>query len=187
VNILKEIPPKPKRTLFEIGADAAALDALLEELEGDLSDPEVCAAIDDWLHETQGNLETKLDGYAALIRKCEARASARKEEARRLAELAKTDENKAARLKERLKYFFEAQGLQKVETSRYKISLAVNGGKVPLLVDDNADWEKIGSMSPDFVVTRVEPNKEALREALEDVETVPGAVLGVRGTSLRIK
>jgi hypothetical protein len=168
-------------TLFEIGDDAAALDALLEEIGGDVSDPEAAAAIDEWLQETEGALETKLDGYAALIGERAAKAKARKEEAKRLTELARMDENMAARLKERLQFFFEEHGIEKKETSRFKIALAQNGGKLPLLIDDVSPDE-----IPDYY-TKKELDRESIREALEGGMPLNFARLGERGMSLRIR
>lgn len=177
----QEAPTRQKQTLFEIGADARALDALLEEIEGDISEPEVAAAIDEWLQETGTALETKLDGYAALITERTAKAKARREEAERMTKLARADENLAARLKERLQFFFEEHGIEKRETARFKISLAQNGGKLPLIIDD---------VSPDSLpdyYTKRELDRESIREALEGGLPLNFARLGERGTSIRIR
>lgn len=181
-----EMPPI-RRTLFGIGADMMALDEMLSQIEGDLSDPATAQAIDEWIAENSENLEVKVDGYCALMQEYKARSDARKAEAKRLLELAKADENRAERLKERLKFFFESQGMTKLDTPRYSLTLAKNGGKTPLILDEDADWEAIGKLYPECVVTHVEPSKDHIRAALEAGDRIPCAMLGERGTSLRIR
>lgn len=171
-----------KRTLFQIGADAMALNELLEELEGDVSDPAVADAIDEWLSETGASFEAKLDGYAALIGERLALSKARKDEAKRLTELARGDEGMAARLKERLQRFFEENGIEKKETARYKFTLAQNGGVLPLILSEDITPADVG----DEFTSRVFDNA-AIRAALESGMDCDFAALGARGTSLRIK
>jgi hypothetical protein len=172
------------KTLYEIGEDIVALSNALDELGGDISDPEVAEAIDEWLLENRTNLAAKLDGYASLIRELEARADARKVEAKRLAELARYDENKANRLKERLRLFFEEQGMKKVETARFSLTLANNGGKIPVIVDDEIAPEYLPE---GYRRVKYEPDNDAIRAALERGESLPFAHLGDRGSSIRIR
>lgn len=173
-----------KQTLFEICADLRALENLLEEIGGDISDPEVAEAIDQWLGENSEALETKLDGYAALITERMAMSKARKEEAKRLSDLARADENFAKRLRERLQLHFEEQGIEKTETARFKFSLANNGGRVPVLLDEEFPAEELPA---EFQLQRIEADKDAIREALERGEVLEFARLGERGKSLRIR
>ncbi|HEY0005932.1 MAG TPA: siphovirus Gp157 family protein [Pyrinomonadaceae bacterium] len=120
------------RTLFAISDDLLALDALLEEMGGDVSEFEVDQAIDRFLSDITTERDQKLDNYAAYIRELEARAAARKEEAHRLAERMRIDTNRAQALKNRLQYFFQLHQLKTVETRRFKLTLCQNGGKLPL-------------------------------------------------------
>lgn len=172
------------KTLFDLGADAEALDALLTELEGDISDPAVAEAIDAWLQENHDGLEKKLDGYGALIREREAKAEARKAEAARLLELSRTDENMAKRLKERLFFFFDERGVAKKETARFKFSIVSNGGKLPLIIDPETNPEEISVFLQKHTV---DFDKDAIRTALENEDVLDFARLGERGRSLRIK
>lgn len=176
--------PAKKQTLFQIGADAQALNDLLVELEGDISDPAVAEAIDEWLQETGDALDKKLDGYGALIREREALAAARKAEAQRLLDLAKTDENTVKRLKDRLQFFFENNGISKQETARFKFSLAANGGKAPVIIDGNYKPDEVPFS---FQKQVVDFDKEEIRKALEAGDELSFARLGERGRSLRIK
>jgi Siphovirus Gp157 len=125
------------RTLFDISQDLHGLAEQLDNLEGD--DEGQTEAVIQWFEELGEERDQKLDNYAALIADIEARAQVRRDEAKRLVDRARIDENKAALLKERLRIFFESHGLKTLETSRYRLTLAQNGGKLPLLVDVTVD------------------------------------------------
>lgn len=173
-----------KRTLYEIGADAAALDLILDELQGDVSDVETAAVIDDWLRENTAQLETKADGYCTLISEYLARAHARQTEAVRLRDLATADENRAARLKERLHRFFEERQIAKLETPRYVIRIAKNGGLPPLIFADDLDVETLPETLRRVQIT---PDTRAIREAWARGETLDFVQIGERGTHLSIR
>jgi len=173
-------------TLLEIGDERAvhmtALQDILFELGGDVTDEEAAAAIDAWLTEADIPLKQKLDGYGAVIRERELKAAARKSEADRLAALASTDSNTVKRLKERLRWFFEAEGIDKIETDRFQFALAANGGKAPIILHVPAEllpeWAKRITVTADT---------EALRGEIESGGTVEGVELGERGRHLRIR
>jgi hypothetical protein len=172
---------KTKRTLLEITEDLAALDDLLAEVGGDVSNPNVAEAIEDWMSELDSNLSTKADNYAALISELRLRAESRASEAERLARRAKADEASADFLQSRLLQAFEERGLRKVETERYTLSIVGNGGKAPLILDLDvpADWTR--------TVTKTEPDRERIRACLESGQALPFATLGERGRRLSIR
>lgn len=173
-------------TLFQIADEISALHDLLTELGGELPDAEAEAAIDQWLAETDAALETKVDGYCGLIREFEARSEAREIEAKRLMALAGADGNQAKRLKARLKDFFESHGIAKMETPRFRVSVQVNGGAVPLIVPPA--WEQDPAEAPEAFQRRViQLDRDAIREAIRNDEETHGASLGERGSHLRIK
>ena len=169
-----------KRTLLDIADDFAALDDLLDELDGDISGQE--AAVAALFAESGAALDEKVDGYVRLIREYDARVALRKEEAKRIAALAKTDEGRAKWLKERLLFALDAMGIDKLETATHRVSVAKNGGKAPLIIDD-AD-----ALGEFFFIEEVRRlDKDALRAALATRDDVDGAHIGERGRSLRIK
>lgn len=177
-------------TLYEIGEDLDALDALLAEVGGDVSEEEAEAAIDAWLQETAQARDEKLDRYAALIREKEARAAARQQEADRMATLAATDTNAARKLKTRLCDFLLSQGIKKVDTPRFRISVSGNGGKQGVSVN-----VPVEDLPADLRETRttVLPLTDLIRERLEageallDGEGRPLASLNPRGHHVRIR
>lgn len=168
------------QTLFEIEYELQ----VLSELAADPETPwgEVQETIEQWFKEIGGNLEAKLDGYCSLIGECEARAEARKEEARRLVALEKADRNLAKRLRERLLYYMTAKGIKSLKTKRYNLGRRVAGGKAPLLTSVEAE-----SLPREFQKVTVDFDKTKIREALEAGERVRGCVLGPRTESLVIR
>ncbi len=190
-------------TLFDLSDDLLALEDLLEAAGGELT-PELEAAYEALLGD-RGTLTEKVDGYAALIAEITNRADVRKAEAKRLADLAKIDENKAKALKGRLKVFFDRHGLKDLQTKLHRFSVVKSGGARQVVLPDDLDP---ASLSSAYATPRVvyEIDKDALRAALEELETqtahlpeqqrgdvfehygVPrGAYLAERGTNLRIK
>lgn len=169
-------------SLYEIRNDFEALDALLYEVGGDVTDEQANAAITEWLQENRLALREKLDGYGAKIRERELLAKARREEADRIYALAKTDEALVERLKERLKWFFETEGIDRLETDRFKFSLATNGGKAPLKV-----YELPENLPDEFQKVNVAPDNERIRAALEAGRKLPWAEIGERGRHIRLR
>lgn len=174
--------PKPQvRSLFSISDDLEKLNELLDECD---QEPEQQELINQWLELLGEERDKKLDSYAALITEMMARAEVRKAEAKRMMELAAIDENRAKLLKDRLKWFFETHNLKTVETPRYRLSLAKNGGKQPLTLRAGLAPNEIEER---FQKVSIDLDTTAIREALEAGEQLDFAALGDRGTSVRIK
>lgn len=169
-------------TLYEITSDMRAIDQLLDECGGDVSDERVLQAIENWMAELDTNLRDKVDGYAAYISELLAKALARKAEAKRLTQLAKANENAAKRLKERLMWALEERGVSKVETPLYVVSVAKNGGKAPLDIQVPAT-----ELPMEYQKVEYSPANDSIRNALEQGIEIDGCTLMERGTSLRIR
>lgn len=178
--------PATKRTLLNIADDMVALDNLLEETGGDVTDPEVEAAIDSFMAELQTDLDNKTDNYCGLIRQKELLAACRKEEAERLRMAAKAEENQAKYLKDRLKLVLEFLGVKKAGKVR-TASVCNNGGKQPLIMPPVTDPDMIPERFRK-VISQVVVDEDKVREALEAGEDLGSfAQLAPRGTHLRIK
>ena len=169
-------------TLYEISQDLAALESLLTEMGGELPDEVAEAAIDSWLEETGTATKDKVDAYCGLIRELEARRDARKAEAQRLEHRANVDWNAILRLKARLLAFFETHQIKTLETPRFRVTAAQNGGLAPLII--TAPLEEIPDEFIEFVRKPMNP---MIRELLEGGEKLPFAELGPRGRSIRIR
>lgn len=149
------------RRLHEVTADCLALEALLLENGGEWS-PEV----EELIQEMQGNKETKVDGYAALIRDWESDADRWGEEEKRVAARRKALENAAARLKARLAEQLTAMGDTEVITPRFKVALQANAPNVEVLVGvDRLPKEFVREIPP--VPAKMEVDRAAILEALK--------------------
>lgn len=173
-------------TLLEISKDLITLQHSLDDLEG--MPEQQAEELYEWFaelsEEKEAERDRKLDNYAALIGELEARSEARKIEAKRMSDRAKADENRAKSLKAMLQQFFECHELKTLETPRYRLTLANNGGKLPLIVDEDFS---VAAMPDDLIKVSITPDNEAIRTALEAGEALEFARFGERGRSLRIK
>lgn len=168
-----------RRTLLDISDDVLALEELLESVGGDVSDPEVDAAVNGWLDEIGSDLESKVDNYVALIAELKARSDIRREEAKRLKARAEIDSSNADFLKQRLVWAMQRMDRPIVETERYRVSVAKNGGLQPL--------EIAGDVPPEFRKIVSEPDNHAIRTALLEGRELSFARLLPRGERLSIR
>ena len=170
-------------TLYDISEEMMQIERALDD--GDLQDEEQYALIRRAL-EVEGRRDEKVNAYASLIANCERLAEARKAEANRMLERAAIDQHKVDFLKRALLEFFQRHEIKSIETDRFKISRALNGGKAPLEVGEF----DMDSAPERFVRTKVikEWNKDEIRKALEDGEILPfEARLRDKGEHIRIK
>jgi len=166
-----------KESLFSIGECFYALETLLIENEGEIDE-----TIDQWLKEYEEKESEKINAYCYLIQKFEEIAS----EAKRLAERSSLYNSKVKLLKDRLKYYLEYQGKDKVETSRFTITVCGNGGQLPVRLHSDITADHLPD---DFVKVYKEPDLSRIREAIlsgnEEAQRI--ATILPRGTHLRIK
>lgn len=167
-------------TLLDITAEIEQLQSALLSAE---TEEEQAALMAEYFQSEQ-DLKKKVESYVNLISELEARAEFRKQESRRLAELAATDSNLAKRLKNRLLWYLQAQGLTKLQTPRYNLSLTRASGKVPLII--NEDFPVV-ELPEEFQKVSIDFDKEAIRQALEEGKELEFAALGDRQITLRIK
>jgi hypothetical protein len=172
-----------KQSLLDITEDMAAIDELLAESGGEIT-PETEGTLDAWFAELDTNFTGKVDNYCALITEIECRAAVRKAEADRLYDRAKIDENAAKALRERLRFVWELRAMGKVQTSRYTVSLAKNGGKAALDVRVGAEDLPAWAVKTETVVT---VDKDAIRSRLDAGEQLDFASLMQRGNRIAIK
>ena len=173
-------------TLFEISSELLALQEAIEDLDcgSDEESEELRIWFSGLLADSKAARDQKLDNYAALICELEERALVRKAEAKRLAERARVDESRAKHLKGRLQRFFAEQGIKTVETARYRLTLADNGGKLPVELEE---WIGYSTIPDELCRVTKEPDIAAIRAILEAGETLEFAHLGERGQSIRIR
>jgi hypothetical protein len=173
-------------TLFEISDELAAIEELLTENGGDITDDAAGETLEAWFDQLTDARDAKIDDYCRLITMIRERAEARHREIMRLGALADTDENAIARLKTALLNFMTERGVTKLETPFHKLTIANNGGKAPLIVPDA--WRDDPASAPEQYHRKVvHLDTELIRADLAGGEEIPGCAIGERGTHLRIK
>jgi hypothetical protein len=103
-------------------------------------------------------------------------------ESKRLAARAEVNQNLADNLKERLQLALKTMGIKKLETERFTVSIAKNGGKAPMELKDAEVPDAYTTLE-----TVVKVDRERIRKELEEGKELAFAKLGERGESLRIK
>jgi hypothetical protein len=172
------------RTIYDISADLAALETILHENGGDITDPQASSALAEWERELETDLAGKVDRYCALIAEMEVRAAARRAEAERLVDLAKADESGAAGLRDRLRFIWQARNLGPLQTARFRVSISRNGGKAPLSISGEAD--SLPAWAVKRRADRVPVDLDDLA-ALEAGNVLPFARLEERGSRISIR
>lgn len=165
--------------LLDLSDDILQLEREMEDEE--LAEEERDELIDQWL-EAQGQASINIDNYAAWILEIESRAETRRFHAERLRALARADESRAKRAKDRLKLYFERHNIERFTTARFNLQLEKNGGRLPIIVDIDPKY-----LPTDYQIISYEANIEVLRRALEELQNIPGVRFGERGWSLRIR
>ena len=193
-------------TLFEIDTELeAAFDAAGQEQEhtGAISEQTQQRCI-----ELFAELGRKVDRIARYVRATELKARAAKEEATRLTARQRAAENRVEQVKSMLAFFMHVRGLKRLEGELNTIRLQKNG-QAALQLDPLAlpseynqatmtlaqqEWvrvlESITSRelrkTLESAVTKIEPNKELVRQHLQSGREVAGATL-VKGEHVRFE
>ena len=163
-------------TIYELTDAYSTVEAMLYDGETDEQ------VILDTLQAIDGEIEDKADNYAKLIKNLRCDAESLKAEEERLYQRRKSLENREKLLKSTLQANLEFIGKTKFKTALFTYTVAVNGGKAPLVITDNLrdiPWKFLIPQPPKV-------DTEAVRELLETKE-VEWAHLEPRGTSLRIR
>ena len=165
-------------SLFEIERDLAVL--MDARAEADCEDG--IKACDQALAEYAAREVAKVDGIRAYLRHCEVMEEAATAEADIQRARAKAWGSRAEALEKACLLALEAAGKKSVEGRTGKLSVRNNGGKQPLVIDDES---KLPSVYTPMIITNP-VDREAVRRDLENGIPVPGAHLGERGKHLSI-
>lgn len=170
--------------LYDIAADFRRLSDLLED---ESTPEEMRQTIIDTLESLDGDFEDKAEGIAALIAENNATIGAIEDEIDRLRAKAGRLERQNDSLKRYLKAEMDFTGKRKLNAGIWKITIAKNGGKAPIVWKTEPDELDLGSLPEKYVKRTESINTAAVRETLEAGGFLSFAELGERGESLRIK
>jgi hypothetical protein len=165
------------RSLFAITEDFVELERRLDALDENAEAVELL----QWMTELSAEQSAKIDAYCWVIKKLEAEQETARKIAQEFSEKKMARERKIDMLKRMLMGHMQATGNRKLLGEKFTIAIQKNGGSTPVVIPDETQIPK------EFLAVKYMPMKDAIRERLERGEYVPGASLGERGESLRIK
>ena len=157
------------------------MQTILEMAEDDELDPQLIA---DTLEGLEGEVEDKLDSYGIVMNELYMDIEKITVEIKRLTDAKRRISNNIDRMKEAVKASMDLMGKKKVQGNHFTWAIQKNGGKAPLIIDE--DMPAI-SLPEEYQLWDVKPNKEVIRQDLEAGKELPYARLGERGESLRLK
>ena len=158
------------KNLFNIDAELYEVYSEIENNGGEMS-PELEAALEI----TEAERMTKGEGYVYVIKQLKSQADLLKAEAKRLQEIAKQYENSADKLADRLLQSVIAHG--QIKTAF--VTISTRKSKSVSITDESL-------LKAEYLRIKTEPNKTAIKEALESGEEVQGALI-VENYSLNIR
>ena len=165
-------------TLYELNVQ---MQEILDMAESGEFDEELIA---NTLEGVEGEIEIKLDSYGVIIIELQADIEKIDQEIKRLTTKKKTIANSINYLKNMVMQTMGTLNTRKVKGDKFTWTIAKNGGKAPLIIDE--DMPAI-SLPEEYQLWDVKPNKDVIRQDLEAGKQLPYARLGERGESLRLK
>lgn len=172
--------------LYELTAEQARIEALLEENGGEIT-PE----IEEALTLTAEALPKKVDGYGVLLRQFAAAEAACDAEIKRLQGLKKTAQNAQRGMKDRILYAMQTFGYDKLagETTKFstRSSKAVEIDEETLLARYREKLAEFVATLPDWLNLEVKVSKTAISNAYKATGITPEGAQVVENTSLIVK
>lgn len=161
--------------LYQIASTYRELMVRIDSLDGELpEDFEVQLAA------VEAELPTKVDAYCSLRREYQADANAAREEAKRLLALAQVRDNAADRLWKAVTLELGDMGMQKYETTRFKLWSQRNPPSAKFDGDP-------ATLPPECQRVKVEPDKTALIDLWKDGKVLPPGVSVEQSVGWRMK
>lgn len=158
------------KNLFNIDAELYEVYSAIENNGGEMT-PELEATLEI----TEAERMTKGEGYVYVIKQLRSQADMIKSEIKRLQELAKRYENSADKLADTLLQSVIAHG--QIKTAF--VTISSRKSKSVSITDESL-------IPSEFMRIKTEPNKTAIKEALESGQIIDGALI-VENVSLNIR
>ena len=166
-------------SLFNIVGEYQELYTMLTE---NTDDAEVEQVITDTLEAVKGELEVKAEGYIHVIQQMEMEAERAEQLEYEWGLKKKIRKDRIARLKNALKDALVATDNEGgLKAGDYTLKVAKNGGKAPLIID------KPDAVPDNMTKVIIEPDKDRIRQYLDEGNTCEWAHIAERGTHLSIK
>lgn len=169
--------PETSLTLYQAEDDLKTWVDTLEAASSEEERAEIAARIPDYLTAAQD----KRDRFCAFLSHLEAQAELCRAEEKRIAERRRVFESLQERLEAYAIGIMENLGVKKLEGHTSVLRLHCKPASV--IIENPAE------IPARFIVEKIvrDPNKRAIKAAIEAGEDVPGATLAIGGNSLRRK
>ena len=165
-------------TLYELSIMFHTILELAEDGEIDME------IINGSLDCVEADIEQKLDSYGVVINELSDDIEKLDKEIKRLTERKRMIDGNITRMKGAIKDAMVSIGKKKIKGDKFTWTIAKNGGKRPVIMKEGVNILEIPERFQDWTV---KPDREQIREALENGEELDFATLGERGESLRLK
>lgn len=169
------------RPLHEMTADYRMLQDQLDSAE---TPEEMRQTLMDTMESIGGEIEDKAENMAAMVSDNKAMIMACKTEIQRLTDKVKRLDNQNDSIMSYMMMEMRFAGIRKIKAGTWQISIAKNGGKIPIEWSENINTDELPSY---YTKVTKEIDTTAVRNALEAGVELDFARLGERGESLRIK
>ena len=136
------------------------------------------------LEGVEGEIEVKLDNYGIIVNELMTDVAKIDQEIKRLTAKKKTISGSIDYLKNMVTQTMNTMNTKKVKGEKFTWSIQKNGGKAPLIIEDNITPLDVPE---DFQQVDIGFDKTEIRKVLELGYSLPFAHLGERGESLRLK
>ncbi len=173
--------------LYELSDRISEIEDCIELLEGvdipaDLHEDYL--GLLEELDQTRQDFGGKIDSILSLIQSRRRWLEVRKAEAKRLQELVKRDETAIEWLTEYLKTHLEKQGVKKLRTNKFNLSIR-KASQAPLILN----FEEANKYPKKYQKVTVEVDKKQLKEDIKngDSEAVKYGKLGEKSAYISIK
>jgi hypothetical protein len=140
---------------------AFELDAILQELEGDISDQ----VIQDWITRNEKNEKDLINAACGVIQEYDQYETLYDEELKRLQERKVSYTKKKDAIKKQIIEYQKKIGKKVIDTGLFRTSVNGNGGLAPLEV--NEEFIKNPKLIP-FTKEKVEVDNKAIREFITE-------------------
>ncbi len=154
------------RNLFEISQDFEALEGLLLELQGEITNEDEENIIDEWFESLGEERDQKIEQYCYFIRENRMLGEIQKEESKRVGDLARVKINLADRLENRLFIFMRVHRYKDLQTRHFKLLIHGNGGLRPLIFSNEA-VNAPDRLPAKYCKVRYEIDNDSLRKDLD--------------------
>ncbi|WP_036489161.1 siphovirus Gp157 family protein [Myxosarcina sp. GI1] len=172
--------------LLDLNSELQQLNELIDSVSSSFIPPELEVAFEDLLNrkdETEAAYFDKIDNIAALIQSRKYWIGVRQKELKRLSRLIRSDRHNLNWLQSYLLAHLQNKEMNKLRTKRFNLTVADNGGKRPMIIDDIPP----SSVPHELCKIRLEVDRDAVRHALESGRRLRFARLASQGKHLRIK